>query len=375
MKNVRMQFPQYVSPITSYKDAVDILKGKRIINEAHKLTTAQIIDRLNPYHFRRGVELELSKAKEVNKDTYEKIREKVAKKMQKNPLAYEDQVFANAKEVEKRDEPLHTKEVKGGANVDKKNAMKVKKKNEKANVRASKKENKKGNPRGVKHMTYNAKKAKGVSQTLPATGKEKILDQLKESLLENMGHDWNVGRFVHTPDGEGNITKVSGGTLTVKLKNGEERDYQINVIDKATRDAAFSKLPNLGTVFNKPTKEVEEATVSQYGNISAKEQDSIKKEVPDAQFDHEGDEDSHNTSISSDSKSEPELRAILKKILMMPEMQDYIKSLKEAGDIVTVEDPAGEQKVLGTYGAGKGKTKAAELRSKGFTSAKSISAK
>lgn len=267
MKNVRMQFPQYISPVTSYKDAVNILTGKRIISEAHKLNTAQIIDRLNPYHFRRGVELEMSKVKEVNKDTYEKIREKVAKKMQKNPLAYEDQVFANAKEVEKKDEILHTKEVKEGSNVDKKNAMKVKKKAEKANVRSSKKENRKGNPRGVKHMTYVAKKAKGISQTMPATGKEKVLHELKQSLAENMmgiSHSFNKGQSVHTPDGPGEVKEVIGGTLRVELHDGSEREYQINVVksameksadmEKAERDARWNKLPNLGKVYNEPVK-------------------------------------------------------------------------------------------------------------------------
>ena len=34
MRNVRMQFPQYVSPVTSYDDSIKILKGKRILSEA-----------------------------------------------------------------------------------------------------------------------------------------------------------------------------------------------------------------------------------------------------------------------------------------------------------------------------------------------------
>lgn len=36
MRNVRMQFPQHVSPSTSFDDSVKILKGKRILSEAKK---------------------------------------------------------------------------------------------------------------------------------------------------------------------------------------------------------------------------------------------------------------------------------------------------------------------------------------------------
>ena len=37
MRNVRMQFPQHISPTTSYDDSVKILKGKRILSEAFNL--------------------------------------------------------------------------------------------------------------------------------------------------------------------------------------------------------------------------------------------------------------------------------------------------------------------------------------------------
>jgi hypothetical protein len=45
MRNVRMQFPHYVSPVTSYDDSIKILKGKRILSE-NSMPTG--MDRLNP---------------------------------------------------------------------------------------------------------------------------------------------------------------------------------------------------------------------------------------------------------------------------------------------------------------------------------------
>lgn len=228
VRQARMQFPQYISPVSSYQDIVSILKSKRILTEAQKLTTDQIIDRLSPYAFKKGMAIELEKEKKQDKETYEKVREKVAKKLQNNPKAY-DEVD---RKTEKQNDALQMKDVKKGNFVDKPNQMKSLKKDEKANVKASKKENKKGKPKGVK--------------------------QLKEGMF----HDYHSGREVETPDGPGVIETVTGGTLTVKLESGQSKDYQINVIDKAIQNAQepsqaekdkqeraafFSKMPDIGT--------------------------------------------------------------------------------------------------------------------------------
>jgi hypothetical protein len=241
MKTARMQFPQYISPTLSFRDTVNVLKGKRLIQEAQTLTVDQVIDRLNPYQFRNGVQKELAKVQNPTREDIHRANQKVAKKLQKNPTAYEDQMFANAKDIEKRDDKLHTSEVKvGSQSVDKGNAMKVKKKLESANTRATKKENKKGKPRGVKVMTYKAKTAKGISETMPATGKEKVLKVLHENMYGATvptPHDWHVGREVNTPKGIGTIKEVHGGTLTVEMKDGKMVEYQMNVVEKHTNSA------------------------------------------------------------------------------------------------------------------------------------------
>ena len=36
MRNLRMSMPQYITNVTSFNDAVKILKNKRILNESHE---------------------------------------------------------------------------------------------------------------------------------------------------------------------------------------------------------------------------------------------------------------------------------------------------------------------------------------------------
>lgn len=231
------------------------------ITEAHKLDTEQILDRMSPYAVRKGIEVELKKEKVVDKTTLDKVRTRVAKKLQKNKEAYNDLVLANTKQIEKQDKDLETKEVKQEL-VDKKNAMRKPKgfKAEKANTKASKKENKKGKPKGVKVMPD-----KGVTGTEKVI-KEDVLNNIKEWLQENVYREYHEGMEVKTPDGHGIVKEVRGGTLTVELQDEEKttKDYQFNIVNKmmdepeeqpageitkAERDAAWSKIGyNMGSV-------------------------------------------------------------------------------------------------------------------------------
>jgi hypothetical protein len=147
------QYPNYVSVLNSFDDTVKILKSKSLISESHKLTTAQIIDRLNPYTFKKGVEVEIEKAGGIESCDLEKIREKVAKALTKNPNCYDAYQFANATEMNKRNSKHQYQPVKNELK-DKENQMRKPKgfSPDKANTKASKKENRKGKPKGVKIM-------------------------------------------------------------------------------------------------------------------------------------------------------------------------------------------------------------------------------
>ena len=62
MRNVRMQFPQHVSPVTSFDDSIKILKGKRILSESS-------IEELSPATRRAAYDKALNIAANTDKDT------------------------------------------------------------------------------------------------------------------------------------------------------------------------------------------------------------------------------------------------------------------------------------------------------------------
>ena len=223
----------------------DEMRNRRALNEAHDLTTAQIIDRLNVYEFKRGVDYEMSKLKVLDNISYEKVREKVAKKMAKDPLAYRYTQLANAKQIEKDDKRLAMKPVKGDNFVDKDNEMKKIKgyADEKKNTSTPKTENKKGKPKGVKEMKGSKKKPSGVQTMMESSIRQDVVSELtnffkkKINISENTivpaeRTDYNKGTKIITPEGEGTVTEVNGSVIHYELDGGIEGSKTLNVIDK-----------------------------------------------------------------------------------------------------------------------------------------------
>jgi len=191
----------WVTNITSFDDAVKILKNKSIISELDANIKADpAVDRVNPYFLKAGVQKMLSKEKELTNDSYMKALNKAAKMLQKNPHAFDKEVFANTEDVDKADTKLETQEVKKANHKDKANEMKK-----------------------VKIKTL----------------KETVLDELesslkkKESINEDTHWKYTVGTEIHTPDGPGTIKEIVGSTFTVEMQDGTLKDYQINVIENA----------------------------------------------------------------------------------------------------------------------------------------------
>ena len=203
MRNVRMQFPQYVAPSNSYNDAINILKSKRILAEAEKpegvyghnpnaeTPPAPGIDQLNYYQVYHGIQYELAQMPEITDENYIKARKKVVDTILKDPDAYKQLQLANFKAVKAMDEDLKMKEVKEGNLVDKPNGMKVIKKDAKGNTENTleKKEKKKSKTAGVKEMTQTPKKAKGISKVMEVPGKEKSLNEA----MSPIASQWKVG--------------------------------------------------------------------------------------------------------------------------------------------------------------------------------------
>jgi len=182
-----------------------MIKELKQINEVDaNVATDPAVDRVNPYFLKRGIMKLLAKEKELTNDSYINALNKAAKQLASNPHAFDEDMFANAKDVEKADSKLKTQEVKKNNHVDKANEMK------KVKVKS------------LKESTI-----------------DELVDYLKKKELVNEDAHWNytVGSEVHTPNGSGKVVEIVGGTLTVEMQDGKLVDVQINTADHFTQQA------------------------------------------------------------------------------------------------------------------------------------------
>jgi hypothetical protein len=196
-------FSHWITNLTSYDDAIRILKNKGIIQEAKKAVKELTLDQVNPYEFKKGIEYELGLKNNAisdwgheftSKPDYLKCQKKVLTNLAKDPLYYtrlcsgqKSDTSTDMTEVGKKVVPANKasqmKDVKGA---------KVK-----SNVKDTlgNKEKAKGKPAKVKEMTMTPKKSKGVKvmEVPKAKGKtikmESLIPQKKislSSLLEGL---------------------------------------------------------------------------------------------------------------------------------------------------------------------------------------------
>jgi hypothetical protein len=395
VREARRQFPQFISPVTSFNDAVNILKSKRLVsenltkevsgamfdapieeakitdqeiiklanqlgiedsivldgeggvanaeemialinkseplNEAHKLDAEQILDRMSPYAVKKGMEAELKKEKTYDNTTIDKIKERVARKLKKNPNAYDDQIIANVKKVEKQDKELETTELNKQL-VDKKNAMRKPKgfKADKANTKASKRENRKGKPKGVKVMPD-----KGVTGTEKVI-KEDVIENLKYWLQENITREYHPNMEVKTPYGDGIVKEVRGGTLTVELADKRLVDVQFNVVNELMDKANEPQQPEIEPSFDNEPEQQPEMTKA--------ERDAAWAKIGTPMGSVEGPSTGVPKSLYSTMKTEEKIAAIIERLNKMEEgekkekiKEKLIKSLKENGGILQTQ--------------------------------------
>jgi hypothetical protein len=236
----------------------DIDKALAKLNESYRNEdTYAIIDTLNPYVFKKALEFELAKLKEINDEIYAATCSKVAKKLQKDPKAYIDVQFPNAKDIAKYDSNMKMLVVKKDNHKDANRQMQTVKafKDAIANTKDSKAENKKGKPQGVKELSMNAKKAKGISKAFETpSAKEKIMEAFyaeifkkKDKLNEDMHPAFGHGEEVplqqldreHFGCNTGIIRGINGGTLEIELDVMDELGQpivihrQVNAIEDA----------------------------------------------------------------------------------------------------------------------------------------------
>ncbi len=196
----------WVTNVTSFDDAVKILKNKGVISEVdNNVPTDPAVDRVNPYFLKKGVEKLLDKEKELTNDSYINALNKAAKQLESNPHAFDEEMFANAKDIEKADAKLETEEVKKANHKNKANEMK-----------------------------------KVKVKSLKESAIEELVAHLKKKDLVNEDAHYNhtIGSEVHTPYGKGKVAEIVGGTLTVEMEDGKLIDVQINTVDHFTQKAS-----------------------------------------------------------------------------------------------------------------------------------------
>jgi hypothetical protein len=176
------------------------------LNEADaNIPTDPAVDRVNPYFLKKGVEKLLGKEKELTNDSYINALNKAAKQLESNPHAFDEEMFANAKDVEKADAKLETEEVKKANHKNKANEMK------KVKVKSLKES-------AIEELAAHLKK--------------------KDLVNEDAHYNHTIGSEVHTPYGKGKVTEIIGGTLTVEMEDGKLIDVQINTVDHFTQKAS-----------------------------------------------------------------------------------------------------------------------------------------
>jgi hypothetical protein len=329
------------------------LEDAQSLNETHDLTTAQIIDRLNVYEFKRGVDYEMSKLKVLDNISYEKVREKVAKKMAKDPLAYRYTQLANANQIEKDDKRLSMKPVKGDNFVDKDNEMKKIKgyADEKKNTSTPKTENKKGKPKGVKEMKGSKKKPAGVKEVMKQESKEKVLNEMteffkkKDRLKENTmspAHrtDYNKGTQIKTPEGDATVTEVIGSVIYYELEGGIEGSKTLNVLDKI----------NGKNMSPEDMKKAQDAK-------DKEERDKMWKD-----WDKRGEKTFGGMLTDPEYFKKPlDYKNLMEKI---KKVLDKLKMKKEAVDLIKATNAQGGEEVVDTVPAGQGNREIQNLKKK-----------
>ena len=181
----------FITNLTSYDDAVKILKNKGIVTEGQtkeakedeavkaevkakapstKKSDSLHIDQANPYEYRHGLQHELNELGEYTDEALEKAKDKVLKNLAKDANFYSSLLNAKVSPFEFKKSETDAKGMQANADGHLKKELK---KDEKANVQDSlgKKEAGKKKPKGVKVMSD-----KGV------TGSEKTI---KEGIEEH----------------------------------------------------------------------------------------------------------------------------------------------------------------------------------------------
>jgi len=173
MRNLRMTMPQYVTNVTSFNDAVKILRNKGILTEGKTKLTA---DQVNNDELRMGIKVEME-----HTDDPEKAKKIALDHLAENPFYYTQLKLSgvDTKATPSKEKKAIEKKKDETEMVDKANQMKTPKGVEKIKASSNKAKKETNKPvKGISSMSLVSKTSRGVKK-MDATGEK--MKKIKEN--------------------------------------------------------------------------------------------------------------------------------------------------------------------------------------------------
>ena len=114
VRQMRLAFPQFLSPMSTYPDTVQILKNYDLINEGKEAKEAEELAKYSDDSLRRSIDIELEAMGLMSQETisgedHAKAKLKAIKNLKKDPLHYYNLIAGESSKVDKNDRPKETK--------------------------------------------------------------------------------------------------------------------------------------------------------------------------------------------------------------------------------------------------------------------------
>ena len=114
VRQMRLAFPQFISPQNTYPDTVQILKNYDLINEGKEAKEAEEVSKYSDDSLRRAIDIELEvmglmSQEIISGEDHAKAKTKAVKNLKKDPLHYYNLIAGESSKVDKNDQPKETK--------------------------------------------------------------------------------------------------------------------------------------------------------------------------------------------------------------------------------------------------------------------------
>ena len=114
VRQMRLAFPQFISPQNTYPDTVQILKNYDLINEGKEAKEAEEVGKYSDDSLRRAIDIELETMGLMSQETisgedHAKAKTKAVKNLKKDPLHYYNLIAGESSKVDKNDKMKETK--------------------------------------------------------------------------------------------------------------------------------------------------------------------------------------------------------------------------------------------------------------------------